>query len=99
VGTTNNNGNLLTRQENVGGPGTWSSLTQYAESFGYDSLNRLTSSSATSQATCNGTCWLRNYQYDQSGNMWVTANGGLPAVTLRTMVNSYNSANQRVDES
>jgi hypothetical protein len=44
-GTTNNNGTLQSTQIYAGPPATWPSLPNVAQSFSYDSLNRLTSAS------------------------------------------------------
>src|SRR5581483_108937 len=70
-GTTNNNGNVLGLTTYAGGPGPQSSLAVFNESFGYDGVNRLTSSSDTGG-------WSRSFGYDSWANMWVSGNSGVP---------------------
>ena len=98
-GTTNNNGNLQSRNEYFGGPTTFSSLQEITQSYTYDSLNRVQNFSEASSGVCGGTCSYRYYGYDRWGNQWITANGGLPNPTLATTTNNYNPAtNYRYDE-
>jgi RHS repeat-associated protein len=98
-GTTNNNGNLQSRNEYFGGPTTFSSLQEITQSYTYDSLNRVQNFSEASSGVCGGTCSYRYYGYDRWGNQWITANGGLPNPALATTTNNYNPAtNYRYDE-
>ena len=65
-GTTNNNGNV--NGVTYGGGGL-----NYAQSFGYDALNRL----ATAQETAGGSpSWSQTNGYDRYGNRWVVLAGG-----------------------
>lgn len=64
-GTTSNNGNILSLSYSGGG-------LSYTQSFGYDALNRLT----TSQETNGGTSWSQTNGYDRYGNRWVDFGGG-----------------------
>jgi RHS repeat-associated protein len=57
-GTTNNNGNVLTHTYSGGG-------LSYTQNFGYDSLNRLTTSNE------NGSTWSQTNGYDRYGNRWI----------------------------
>lgn len=64
-GTTTNNGNILSVSYSGGG-------LSYTQSFGYDGLNRLT----TSQETNGGTSWSQTNGYDRYGNRWIDFGGG-----------------------
>jgi RHS repeat-associated protein len=64
-GTTANNGNVLSLGYSGGG-------LSYTQSFGYDTLNRLT----TSQETNGGTNWSQTNGYDRYGNRWIDLGGG-----------------------
>lgn len=77
-GTTNNNGDLLT----AGYAGGGLSNTQ---TFGYDELNRLTTSSES------GTSWSQLNKYDRYGNRWIDLSGS-PSLT-------FNPANNRITNS
>ena len=70
-GTTNNNGNVLGINLYAGGPGTLGALTAFNQSYGYDGVNRLSSSSDTGG-------WSRSFGYDAWTNMWVSGNSGVP---------------------
>jgi RHS repeat-associated protein len=74
--TSGNNGNL--QSQSVTAPSL--SVTQ---TYSYDKLNRLTGASEPGSSG-----WVQNYQYDPSGNRWVTANTNLPALTLETPTTS-----------
>ncbi|HYR76176.1 MAG TPA: RHS repeat-associated core domain-containing protein [Pyrinomonadaceae bacterium] len=63
-GTTNNNGNLQSVSYSGGG-------LSYTQSFGYDALNRLTTSNENS-----GSSWSQTNGYDQYGNRWIDYGGG-----------------------
>jgi len=67
--TWNTNGTLGSAQKGFGPPSTWSSLTWYNQTYGYDGLNRLTSAQ---DANGSNTNWSRNFSYDEYGNMSVT---------------------------
>jgi RHS repeat-associated protein len=101
-GTSNNNGNLQSRNEYFGGPTTFGSLQEITQNYSYDTLSRVqyfSEASSGSQGVCGGTCSYRYYGYDRWGNQWITANGGLPNPALATTTNNYNPAtNYRYDE-
>ena len=83
-GTTNNNGNLLTHTYSGGG-------LSYTQNFGYDSLNRLTTSNE------NGTTWSQTNGYDRYGNRWINLGGGIQSLYFNTSNNrisgwSYDTA-------
>jgi RHS repeat-associated protein len=63
-----NNGNI--RRETVRTPGLPGTVTQ---EYGYDNLNRLTSA----KEPANGSNWLRAFNYDGYGNMWVSSGSGV----------------------
>jgi RHS repeat-associated protein len=64
-GTTTNNGNISSLSYGGGG-------LNYSQSFGYDALNRLT----TSQETNGSTSWSQTNAYDRYGNRWIDLGGG-----------------------
>jgi RHS repeat-associated protein len=86
-GTTNNNGNLQGETVWKGGPAPLNSLPKTTQSYGYDTLNRLTAASDSSG-------WSRQFGYDAWGNMWVTANSGVNLAGNTPTANVYNSNNQ-----
>ena len=63
-GTTTNNGNVQSIGYSGGG-------LSYTQSFGYDELNRLTTSSES------GSAWSQTNGYDQYGNRWIDYGGGV----------------------
>ncbi len=63
-GTTANNGNVQSITYNGGG-------LSYSQSFGYDSLNRLTTASEN-----GGANWSQTNGYDRYGNRWIDLGGG-----------------------
>ena len=65
TGQTNNNGNMLSQRIVISGS------LDVTQSYGYDALNRL---SSTSENT--GANWLQNYGYDRYGNRWVSQSTG-----------------------
>ena len=73
-GTTNNNGNLQSVTYLGGG-------LSYTQSFGYDVLNRLTTSSES------GGAWSQTNKYDRYGNRAIDLGGGNQSLY-------FNSANQ-----
>jgi RHS repeat-associated protein len=75
-GTTNNNGNVQTHTYNGAG------LT-YTQTFGYDTLNRLTMSSES------GSAWSQTNGYDRYGNRWIDLGGGGHSL-------SFDTANNRI---
>jgi RHS repeat-associated protein len=61
------------------------------QTFGYDSLNRLTSASEAS-------AWSQAYNYDQYGNMWIPTTTGLPVPPTgpaAPTANAYTAASNR----
>jgi hypothetical protein len=63
-GTTNNNGNVQSVSYAGGG-------LSYTQTFGYDQLNRLTTSQENS-----GSSWSQTNGYDRYGNRWIDLGGG-----------------------
>lgn len=63
-GSTTNNGNVQSITYNGGG-------LSYSQSFGYDSLNRLTTANENSGAN-----WSQTNGYDRYGNRWIDLGGG-----------------------
>src|SRR4029077_7402930 len=59
----------------------------YTQSFGYDALNRLTTSNENS-----GSSWSQTKAYDQYGNRWIDYGGGNQSLY-------FNSANNRITNS
>jgi len=84
---TNDDGNLYGSVIYAGGPAAQSSLTAYTDTFIYDGLNRLLTASDSGG-------WSRSYNYDQSGNMWVTGSTGPGLNSATPTSNVYNSKNQ-----
>jgi RHS repeat-associated protein len=76
-GTTNNNGNVQSVTYAGGGLG-------YTQTFGYDQLNRLTTSQENSGAN-----WSQTNGYDRYGNRWVDLGGGNQSLY-------FNVANNRI---
>ncbi len=86
-GTNSNNGTLLYRQDYVGNAVPFSSLTQYQQSFSYDSVNRLTAASDSGG-------WSRSFGYDGSGNGWVTGWSGIGLAPSTPTPGVYDSHNR-----
>ena len=91
-GTTTNNGNILSVSYSGGG-------LSYTQSFGYDGLNRLT----TSQETNGGTSWSQTNGYDRYGNRWVSLGGGSQSLYFNVSSNritglSYDSAGNLLND-
>jgi RHS repeat-associated protein len=89
-GTTNNNGNVLTHTYSGGG-------LSYTQTFGYDSLNRLTTSNE------NGTNWSQTNAYDRYGNRWIDLGGGNQSLYFNTSNNritglSYDAAGNLLND-
>jgi RHS repeat-associated protein len=84
---SNDNGNLQSADVYAGGPGAASSLAHFQQSFSYDGVNRLTAASDSGG-------WSRSFGYDQYGNGWVTANGGVPLAGNTPTSNVYTGANR-----
>jgi RHS repeat-associated protein len=89
-GANNNNGNVLTHTYSGGG-------LSYIQSFGYDSLNRLT--------TCNenGNNWSQTNGYDRYGNRWIDLTGGNQSLYFNTSNNrisgwSYDAAGNLLND-
>ncbi len=76
---SNDNGNVLSL-------GLWEGPS-FQESFSYDGVNRLAS------ATDSGG-WSRSFQYDTFGNMYVSANSGVPLAGNTPTANVFNAKNQ-----
>jgi len=90
-GTTNNNGNVLTHTYSGGG-------LSYTQTFGYDSLNRLTTSNENS-----GSSWSQTNGYDRYGNRWIDLGGGNQSLYFNTSNNritgaSYDSAGNLLND-
>jgi RHS repeat-associated protein len=95
----NNNGNLVAYDEYLGTPGA-SAYTHFAQAspgsstITYDALNRLTAMNDTGG-------WSRGFQYDQWGNMSVTAATGMTPLNNNAPQQPpsaiYNANNQRTD--
>jgi RHS repeat-associated protein len=84
-GTTNNNGNVLSLSYAGGG-------LSYNQTFGYDQLNRLTTSQETSGSTAN---WSQTNLYDRYGNRSIDLGGGnsnlsFSATSNRITTSGYN---------
>jgi len=78
-GTTNNNGNMLSHSYSGGG-------LSYTQTFGYDALNRLTTSSES------GSSWSQTNAYDRYGNRQIDYGGGSYNLT-------FSSSNNRITTS
>ena len=63
----NTNGALGSLIEGYGPAVTWGNMSWRGTSFGYDGLNRLTGAQDSG--------WIRNFRYDEFGNMSVDTNG------------------------
>src|SRR5215510_3994233 len=59
----------------------------YTQTFGYDPLNRLT----TSQEN-NGSSWSQTNGYDQYGNRWIDYGGGVHNLSFSTSNNRITTA-------
>jgi RHS repeat-associated protein len=69
---TANNGNVQSQTITRGG-------SVWAQTYGYDGVNRLTSASEAGTGT-----WSEGYGYDAFGNRWLASRLGLPGVTAET---------------
>jgi YD repeat-containing protein len=56
-------------------------------------VNRLGGATETN-VDGTSTYWLRGFEYDQYGNMWTSANGGVPTWSMMPTSNVFNSANR-----
>ncbi len=82
------NGNLYGLTLYAGGPAPLANLQQFAESFGYDTVNRLNSAT-------DGGGWSRSFGYDAYGNSWViTAAGGPWSGSTPVASTVFTGANQ-----
>jgi len=86
-GTTNNNGNLQSITYTGGG-------LSYTQSFGYDALNRLTTSNENS-----GSSWSQTNGYDQYGNRWIDYGGGIHNLSFSTSTNRITTSGFTYDSS
>jgi RHS repeat-associated protein len=89
-GSTNNNGNVLTHTYNGGG-------LSYTQSFGYDSLNRLSTSGES------GSSWSQTNGFDRYGNRWIQLGGGSQSLYFNTSNNrisggSYDAAGNLLND-
>ena len=84
-GTTNNNGNVQSLSYSGGG-------LSYSQSFGYDSLNRLTTSQENS-----GSSWSQTNGYDQYGNRWIDYGGGVHNLAFGTSNNRITTSGYSYD--
>jgi len=84
-GTTNNNGNVQSITYSGGG-------LSYSQSFGYDSLNRLTTSQENS-----GSSWSQTNGYDQYGNRWIDYGGGVQNLSFSTSNNRITTSGYSYD--
>jgi RHS repeat-associated protein len=69
---TANNGNVQSQTITRGG-------SAWAQPYGYDGVNRLTSASEAGSGA-----WSEGYGYDAFGNRWLASRSGLPGVTAET---------------
>jgi hypothetical protein len=72
-GTTADNGNLLTEAFTTSATGSTQGPS-FSQTFGYDHVNRL----STSSETGTGTGWTQNYSFDAYGNVWKTTSTNTP---------------------
>jgi RHS repeat-associated protein len=89
-GTTDNNGNVRSHTYSGGG-------LSYTQSFDYDALNRLTTSSES------GSSWSQTNGYDRYGNRWIDLGGGNQSLYFTTSNNriagsSYDSAGNLLND-
>src|SRR6266436_5360084 len=84
-GTTNNNGNPQSISYSGGG-------LSYTQSFGYDALNRLTTSNENS-----GSSWSQTNVYDQYGNRWIDYGGGVHNLSFSTSTNRITNTGYSYD--
>jgi RHS repeat-associated protein len=92
--TQKNNGTLQSTRIYAGAPAVWSTLPNFTQTFGYDSVNRLISAAET---TGSAQAWAQGYSYDQFGNMWMPSTS-LPAPVTgpaAPTANVYNPANNQ----
>jgi hypothetical protein len=83
-GTTNNNSNVLSASYAGGG-------LSYTQSFGYDSLNRITTSSES------GPAWSQTNAYDRYGNRQIDYGGGNYNLTFSSSTNRITSSGYAYD--
>ncbi len=83
-GTTTNNGNLQSVSYSGGG-------LSYTQSFGYDALNRLTTSSES------GSSWSQTNGYDQYGNRWIDYGGGVHNLAFSATTNRITTSGYSYD--
>ena len=84
-GTTNNNGTVQSISYSGGG-------LSYSQTFGYDSLNRLTTSQENS-----GSSWSQTNGYDQYGNRWIDYGGGVHNLSFSTSNNRITTSGYSYD--
>ena len=86
-GTTTNNGNVQSLTYAGGG-------LSYTQSFGYDSLNRLTTSNEN-----GGSSWSQTNGYDRYGNRWIDLGGGNQSLYFNTSNNRITNSGFTYDAS
>ena len=84
-GATNNNGNVQSISYSGGG-------LSYTQTFGYDQLNRLTTSQENS-----GSSWSETNGYDQYGNRWIDYGGGNHNLSFSTSTNRITTSGYSYD--
>ncbi|HEV8431327.1 MAG TPA: RHS repeat-associated core domain-containing protein [Pyrinomonadaceae bacterium] len=83
-GTTNNNGNVLSHSYSGGG-------LSYTQSFGYDAVNRLTTSSES------GSSWSQTNAYDRYGNRQIDYGGGTYNLSFSSSTNRITTSGYSYD--
>jgi RHS repeat-associated protein len=86
VNNTNDNGTLQGVTYDNGGPG-YSNYLAFTQSFTYDKVNRLATSSDSGG-------WSRSFGYDSYGNMWVSGSSGIPLAGNTPTSNVYTASNR-----
>jgi RHS repeat-associated protein len=86
-GTTADNGNLLGLSTTANAASLYAPVS-VAQTYGYDNVNRLSTSSETAAGV---TSWSRDFGYDAYGNMWVTANTGVSLNGITPTSNVYSN--------
>jgi len=85
-GTGNNNGNLYGMVQ-THADSDLTSIT-FNDTFAYDGVNRLAQATDDGGGSASGG-WVRTFNYDQYGNMWVVGADGTPVSGLMPTSNDY----------
>ena len=94
-GNAGNNGNLYSVTQSNGGPG-YGQFLSFQQTYGYDNVNRLSQIYENPPGNASP-YWYRTFNYDDFGNMWVSATSGLAAPVLTPQASSaFNSATNRL---